>query len=131
MTPATSTHPITVFDVHRVRRDFPILGQAIHGKPLVYLDNAATTQKPKAVIDAMVRSYSEDNANIHRGVHLLSERATQAYEESRSKVQKFLNAAHAREIIFVRGTTEAINLVAQTFGRARIGPGDAVLITEM
>ncbi len=119
------------FDVQKIRRDFPILGQKIHGKPLVYLDNAATTQKPQAVIDAMVRSYAEDNANIHRGVHLLSERATRAYEEARIKVQKFLNAADLREIIFVRGTTEAINLVAQTFGRANIGTGDEVLITEM
>src|SRR6186997_781026 len=131
MTPATSTHPITPFDVAKVRRDFPILGQRIHGKPLVYLDNAATTQKPQAVIDAMVRSYAEDNANIHRGVHLLSERATRAYEEAREKVQKFLNAPDQREIIFVRGTTEAINLVAQTFGRANIGKGDEVLVTEM
>jgi len=119
------------FDVQKIRRDFPILGQKIHGKPLVYLDNAATTQKPQAVIDAMVRSYAEDNANIHRGVHLLSERATRAYEESRIKVQKFLNAADLREIIFVRGTTEAINMVAQTFGRANIGTGDEVLISEM
>ena len=131
MTPATSTHPITAFDVHRVRRDFPILGQTIHGKPLVYLDNAATTQKPQAVIDAMVRSYAEDNANIQRGVHLLSERATQAYELAREKVQHFLNAAQSREIIFVRGTTEAINLVAATYGRAHVGKDDEVLITEM
>jgi cysteine desulfurase/selenocysteine lyase len=121
----------SVFDVQRIRRDFPILKQRIHGKPLVYLDNAATTQKPQAVIDAMVRSYAEDNANIHRGVHLLSERATQAYEEARVKVQKFLNAPQSREIIFVRGTTEGINLVAQTFGRANIRKGDEVLITEM
>jgi len=121
----------TAFDVQKVRRDFPILNQRVHGKPLVYLDNAATTQKPQAVIDAMVRSYAEDNANIHRGVHLLSERATRAYEEAREKVRGFLNAPDAREIIFVRGTTEAINLVAQTFGRANIGKGDEVLITEM
>jgi cysteine desulfurase/selenocysteine lyase len=121
----------SAFDVQRIRRDFPILAQRIHGKPLVYLDNAATTQKPQSVIDAMVRSYAVDNANIHRGVHLLSERATQAYEEARIKVQKFLNAANPREIIFVRGTTEAINLVAQTFGRANLGSGDEVLITEM
>jgi len=119
------------FDVQNIRRDFPILGRTIHGKPLVYLDNAATTQKPQAVIDAMVRSYAEDNANIHRGVHLLSERATRAYEDSREKVRTFLNAADHREIIFVRGTTEAINLVAQTFGRANITQGDEVLITEM
>jgi len=119
------------FDVQKLRRDFPILSQKIHGKPLVYLDNAATTQKPQAVIDAMVRSYAEDNANIHRGVHLLSERATRAYEDARVKVQGFLNAPDLREIIFVRGTTEAINLVAQTFGRANIGKGDEVLVTEM
>src|SRR5687767_7836568 len=119
------------FDVQKIRRDFPILSQKIHGKPLVYLDNAATTQKPQAVIDAMVRSYTEDNANIHRGVHLLSERATRAYEEAREKVRKYLNAASSREIVFVRGTTEAINLVAQTFGRANVGRGDEVLITEM
>jgi cysteine desulfurase / selenocysteine lyase len=121
----------SAFDVQRIRRDFPILTQRIHGKALVYLDNAATTQKPQSVIDAMVRSYAVDNANVHRGVHLLSERATQAYEEARIKVQKFLNAANPREIIFVRGTTEAINLVAQTFGRVNLGKGDEVLITEM
>jgi cysteine desulfurase/selenocysteine lyase len=121
----------SAFDVQQVRCDFPILSRRVHGKPLVYLDNAATTQKPQVVIDAMVRSYAEDNANIHRGVHLLSERATRAYEESRDKVRKFLNAASSREIIFVRGTTEAINLVAQTFGRANIGRGDEVLVTEM
>jgi cysteine desulfurase/selenocysteine lyase len=121
----------SAFDVQRIRQDFPILNQKIHGKPLVYLDNAATTQKPQAVIDAMVRSYAEDNANIHRGVHLLSERATRAYEEARVKVQTFLNAPDAREVIFVRGTTEAINLVAQTFGRVNIGKGDEVIVTEM
>ena len=128
---STNTGVASAFDVQRVRRDFPILNQRVHGKPLVYLDNAATTQKPQAVIDAMIRSYAEENANIHRGVHLLSERATRAYEEARAKVQKFLNAPDSREIIFVRGTTEAINLVAQTFGRANIGRGDEVLITEM
>jgi cysteine desulfurase/selenocysteine lyase len=126
-----SSNVASAFDVQRIRRDFPILNQRIHGKPLVYLDNAATTQKPRSVIDAMVRSYAEDNANIHRGVHLLSERATRAYEDAREKVQKFLNAPSSREIIFVRGTTEAINLVAQTFGRANVGKGDQVLITEM
>ena len=131
MTFATSSRPVTAFDVQRVRRDFPILRQTIHGKPLVYLDNAATTQKPQAVIDAMVRSYAEDNANIHRGVHLLSVRATQAYELAREKVQHFLNAAESREIIFVRGTTEAINLVAATYGRSHVAKGDEVLITEM
>jgi cysteine desulfurase/selenocysteine lyase len=125
------TNVTSAFDVQKVRRDFPILNQRVHGKPLVYLDNAATTQKPLAVIDAMVKSYAQENANIHRGVHLLSERATRAYEEARAKVQRFLNAANAREIIFVRGTTEAINLVAQTFGRANFGRGDEVLVTEM
>ncbi|HEV3214462.1 MAG TPA: cysteine desulfurase [Vicinamibacterales bacterium] len=134
MTVVVSSRPVSVsgvFDVQRVRRDFPILSQKIHGKPLVYLDNAATTQKPQAVIDAMVRSYAQDNANIHRGVHLLSERATQAYELAREKVQHFLNAASSREIVFVRGTTEAINLVAQTYGRAHVGRDDEVLLTEM
>ena len=125
------TKVASAFDVQKVRRDFPILNQRVHGKPLVYLDNAATTQKPQAVIDAMVRSYAEDNANIHRGVHLLSERATRAYEEAREKVRRFLNAPDVREIVFVRGTTEAINLVAQTFGRAKVGRGDEVLVTEM
>jgi cysteine desulfurase/selenocysteine lyase len=121
----------SAFDVLKIRQDFPILRQRVHGKSLVYLDNAATTQKPQSVIDAMVRSYAEDNANIHRGVHLLSERATQAYEEAREKVQRFINAPSPREIIFVRGTTEGINLVAQTFGRANLSSGDEVLITEM
>ena len=128
---STNTTIARAFDVEKLRRDFPILRQKIHGKPLVYLDNAATTQKPQAVIDAMVRSYAEDNANIHRGVHLLSERATRAYEDAREKVRRFLHAPDPREIIFVRGTTEAINMVAQTFGRANIGKGDEVLVTEM
>ncbi|MEK7798639.1 MAG: aminotransferase class V-fold PLP-dependent enzyme, partial [Acidobacteriota bacterium] len=121
----------TAFDVRSVRQDFPILHQSVFGKPLVYLDNAATAQKPKAVIDALVRYYTQDNANIHRGLHQLSERATAAYEETRSKVRRFLNAAEDREIVFVRGTTEAINLVAQSYGRSHLGPGDEVLITTM
>jgi cysteine desulfurase/selenocysteine lyase len=123
--------PGSIFDVQRVRKDFPILSGRVHGKPLVYLDNAATTQKPQAVIDAMVKSYAEDNANIHRGVHLLSERATLAYEDARTRLQRFLNAASPREIVFVRGTTEAINLVAGTYGRTHVGRGDEVLISEM
>ena len=118
-------------DVERVRADFPILGQEIYGKPLVYLDSAATSQKPRAVIDAIAKYYLRDNANVHRGVHLLSERATQAYEGARGKVQRFINAAHDHEIVFVRGTTEAINLVAQTYGRRRVQAGDEILITEM
>lgn len=119
------------FDPYAVRGDFPILRQKIRGRPLVYLDNAATTQKPRAVLDAIRHYYEEDNANIHRGVHTLSERATRKYEEARAKVQRLLNAAEAREIVFVRGTTEAINLVAQSFGRQNVGPGDEVLITHM
>jgi cysteine desulfurase/selenocysteine lyase len=119
------------FDVARVRRDFPILRQKIHGKPLVYLDNAATSQKPQVVIDTLSRFYTEDNSNVHRGVHLLSQRATQEYEAARHKLQRFLNAAEAREIIFVRGTTEGINLVAQTYGRRHVGPGDEVIISHM
>jgi cysteine desulfurase / selenocysteine lyase len=119
------------FDVRRVREDFPILDQKVYGKPLVYLDNAATSQKPRAVIDALTRYYEHDNANIHRGLHALSERATAAYEEARSRLRRFVNAAHDREIVFVRGTTEAINLVAQTYGRAHVGAGDEVLITAL
>jgi cysteine desulfurase/selenocysteine lyase len=131
----TEFHPLAPadrgYDVQRVRRDFPILAQKVHGKPLVYLDNAATTQKPKQVLDAIVRYYSEDNANVHRGVHQLSERATEAYEHARGIAQRFLNAARRDEIIFVRGTTEAINLVAQTYGRRNVLAGDEVIITAM
>jgi cysteine desulfurase / selenocysteine lyase len=119
------------FDVDRVRRDFPVLDQKVHGKPLVYLDNAATTQKPLAVMDAIENYYRQDNSNIHRGVHALSERATEAYEKVRVAAQQFLNAADSKEIIFVRGTTEGINLVAQTYGRKNVGSGDEVLITAM
>jgi cysteine desulfurase/selenocysteine lyase len=119
------------FDVTRIREDFPILNKNIRGKKLVYLDNAATSQKPQAVIDAMTRYYEEENSNIHRGVHYLSDRATQAYEEARAKVQHFLNASRLQEIVFVRGTTEGINLVAQSFGRANVQAGDEVLITGL
>ena len=119
------------FDVDTIRQDFPILNQLVHGKPLVYLDNAATIQKPKTVVEAMKRYYSTDNSNIHRGVHLLSERATKEYEEARVKVQGFINAAQAKEVIFVRGTTEAINLVANSYGRANVKAGDEVVITAM
>jgi cysteine desulfurase/selenocysteine lyase len=119
------------YDVQRIRADFPILSEKIHGKPLVYLDNAATSQKPKSVIEAIQRYYEHENSNIHRGVHFLSERATEDYEKARSKVQTFLNAAHASEIIFVRGATEGINLVAQTYGRVNVRAGDEVLITAI
>jgi cysteine desulfurase/selenocysteine lyase len=119
------------FDVKRIREDFPILKQKVHGKPLVYLDNAATSQKPAKVIDAILRFYTQDCSNVHRGVHLLSERATEAYEGARIKIQRFLNAPDSREIVFVRGTTEGINLVAQSYGRQNVKAGDEVLITAM
>ena len=119
------------FDVDRLRRDFPILSETVYGKPLVYLDSAATSQKPKRVIEAMVRFFFKENANVHRGVHYLSERATEEYEGARAKLQRFLNAEHAHEIIFVRGTTEAVNLVAQTYGKTHVGEGDEILITAM
>ena len=119
------------FDVERIRQDFPILGEKVRGKPLVYLDNAATSQKPQVVIDTVHRFLSTYNSNVHRGVHQLSERATEAYEQARQKVQRFINAAESREIIFVRGTTEAINLVAQSYGRERIRAGDEIVISGM
>jgi cysteine desulfurase/selenocysteine lyase len=119
------------YDVSRVRTDFPALHQSIRGKPLVYLDNAATTQKPQAVIDALVHYYTFDNSNVHRGVHTLSARATEAYEGARKKVASYINAAEPAEIIFVRGTTEGINLVARSFTRCCIDRGDEVLISAM
>jgi len=118
-------------DASLLRRDFPILQRQIHGRSLAYLDNAATTQKPRSVIDRVEHYYAEENANIHRGVHLLSECATDAYESARGTACRFLNAAKPTEIIFVRGSTEAINLVAQTYGRAHVGPGDEIVISEM
>ena len=118
-------------DVTAIRKDFPILAQQVHGKPLIYLDNAATSQKPKCVIEALTRFYQMDNANIHRGVHQLSERSTQSYEAARGKVQRFLNAANTREIIFVRSATEGINLVAQTYGRTHVSAGDEIVISAM
>jgi cysteine desulfurase/selenocysteine lyase len=130
MASVVSTHR-PALDVAAIRREFPILRQRIHGKPLVYLDNAATTQKPQIVLDALTRYYGEENANVHRGVHSLSGRATDSYEAARESVRRFLNAADAREIIFVRGTTEGINLVARTYGRAHVGAGDEVVISEM
>ena len=121
----------TGFDVESARADFPILQKKVHGRPLAYLDNAATTQKPRAVIGAISRYYEGTNSNVHRGVHYLSEQATNEYEGVRKTAQKFLNAADPREIIFVRGTTEAINLVAQSYGRANLQVGDEILITGM
>ncbi len=119
------------FDVDRIRADFPILRQEIRGKPLVYLDNAATTQKPQTVIDAISHFYMSDCANIHRGVHELSRRATESYEGARQKLQTFLNAKESKEIVFVRGATEGINLVAQSFVKPRLEPGDEILISAM
>jgi cysteine desulfurase/selenocysteine lyase len=124
-------NPNGAFDPMKVREDFPILKQKVRDKPLVYLDNAATSQKPLSVIETVERYYREDNANIHRGVHMLSERATDLYESARKKVQAFLNAANSEEIIFTRGTTESINLVANSFGRKNFKEGDEILITHM
>ena len=128
--PASARQPAS-FDVAAIRQDFPILSRRVHGKPLVYLDNAATTQKPQAVNDRVTKYYTEENANIHRGVHWLSERATEAYEEARAVVARFLHARESSDIVFVRGATEAINLVAQTYGRAHVGRGDEIVISEM
>jgi len=122
---------MTNFPVEKIRADFPILAEKIRNKPLVYFDNAATCQKPQAVIDSMVHLYSHDYANIHRGVHTLSMRSTDLFEGARTKVKDFINAASEKEIIFVRGATEAINLVAQTYGKANIKPSDEILITAM
>ena len=123
--------PDAVWDVERVRQDFPALHQQVHGKPLVYLDNAATSQKPQAVIDALVAYYRCDNANVHRGVHLLSERATEAYEGARVRIQRHLNAASMQEIVFVRQATEGINLVMASFGRRFVGAGDEIVISAL
>ena len=119
------------FDVEGLRADFPILNQEVHGKPLVYLDNAATSQKPRRVINTIARYYELDNANVHRAVHTLAGRATFAYERARGKVHKFLNAPDMHQIIFTRGTTESVNLAAQSYGRANLKAGDEILLTEM
>ena len=119
------------FDVKKIRNDFPILHQIINGKPLIYLDNAATSQKPKNVIDAIETYYREYNSNIHRGVHTLSENATETYELSRLKIKNFINANSTKEIVFVRGATEAINLVAQSLGRDSLNENDEIIITEL
>jgi len=123
--------PLPLFDVGRVREDFPALRQSVNGKPLIWLDNAATTHKPQAVIDATSQFYGRDNSNIHRAAHALAARATELYEGGREKVQHFLGAADAREVVFVRGATEAINLVAQTFGKKFVGSGGEILLTTM
>ena len=121
----------TNFDVNSVRDDFPILKQQVNGNRLVYLDNGATSQKPQAVIDAIVEYYATTNSNVHRGVHTMSQQATDAYEGARSKVRKFLNASKDKEIIFTRNTTEGVNLVAHSYGRKNIGPGDDIIVSNM
>ena len=125
------TTPFTDVELARIRADFPVLDQKVHGRPLVYLDSAASTQKPRAVIDAVSRLYAEDYANVHRGVYQLAERATRAFEAGREAVRRLLGAPEAREVVLLRGTTEAINLVASSWGRANVGPGDEILITAM
>jgi len=136
--PETVTTPVENADrpplaseVRAIRRDFPILDQTVNGHPLAYLDNAATSQKPQAVIDAVQRFYSVNNSNVSRGVHTLAERATEEYEKARAAVRHFINAPHSNEIVFVRGVTEAVNLVAASYGRSRVGPGDEIVISEM
>jgi cysteine desulfurase/selenocysteine lyase len=121
----------TNFDIEKIRNDFPILHQKVHGKPLVYLDNAATTQKPQVVIDTLINYYSSVNSNVHRGVHYLSETATKEYEASRKIIQNFINAKSTEEIIFTRGTTESINLIASSYGRTNLKEGDEILISTM
>ena len=128
---AKTRAPSGTFDVMRLREDFPILKLKVHGKPLVYLDNGATSQKPQAVIDTLNRYYSLENSNIHRGVHCLSEQATTAYEAARGKIREFINAGLDKQIIFVRGTTEAINLVAQCYGRSFLKAGDEIIVSAM
>ena len=137
MRPARATAPAPArpdagdFPVEAIRQDFPILSRTVRGKPLVYLDNAATTQKPRQVMDALNDYYRRYNSNIHRGVHTLSEQATGAYETARGKIRAFINAASDKEVIFTRGTTEGINLVAQSYGRSRLAPGDEIIVSEM
>ena len=125
-------HPAPApLDVEAVRRDFPVLGRSVHGKPLCYLDNAASSQRPRAVIDSISRYYENSHANVHRGVHALSQEATDLFEGARESVRRFVNAASTREIVFVRGTTEAVNLVAQSWGRPRLQPGDEIVVSHL
>ncbi|MEM9673868.1 MAG: cysteine desulfurase [Bacteroidota bacterium] len=121
----------TQFDIDQIRQDFPILHQEVNGRPLIYLDNAATTQKPQSVIDALTHYYEKDNANIHRGIHTLAERATAAFEETRQAIHRFINSNEPEEIVFTKGTTDGINLVASTFGRMNVQEGDEIIISAM
>src|ERR1044072_8908284 len=127
----TTTAAAAAWDVERVREDFPVLGQTVNGKPLVYLDNAASAQVPRIVIESGAKNLREEHSNIHRGVHYLSQRATSAYEGAREKVKRFINAREARECIFVRGVTEGINLVMNAYGRKFVGEGDEIVVSEM
>jgi cysteine desulfurase/selenocysteine lyase len=131
LSPSSTVSNSPGFDIERVRSDFPLLHDTVHGKPLVFLDNAATSQKPQVVIDTLARYYQHQNANIHRGVYTLSQDATEAFEAARKKVARFINAPESREVIFTRGTTESINLVASSLGRSRLKPGDEILVTAM
>lgn len=126
-----NTIATTRLDMERIRTQFPVLNQQVNGKPLIYLDNAATNQKPKRVIEALSHYYEKDNANIHRGIHTLAERATKAYEATRHAMQEFINAKHVEEIIFTRGVTESINLVAASYGRTFLKKGDEVIISGL
>ncbi len=128
---SASVEPESTFNINRIRRDFPILGREVRGKPLIYFDTAASAQRPLAVIDAVNNFYREHNANVHRGVHTLSQEATDLYEGGRRKLAQFINAPSEREVIFTRGTTESINLVAQSFLRPKLKPGDEILVTHM
>src|SRR6266487_1360704 len=130
-TTARPAQPMSKVDWQSLRNDFPILDQKVHGHPLLYFDNAATTQKPRAVLDTLRHYYEKDNANVHRGIHELSNRATTAYEAARARAAKFINARSADEIVFTRGTTEGINLIAHSWGGRNLKPGDKILLTEM
>jgi len=128
--PATQKAP-NLLDIDKIRNDFPILHQEVNGKPLAFLDNAASSQRPRQVIDAISDYYLKDHANIHRGIHTLSQRATSSYEEARAKIVSFINAKNEKEVVFVRGATEAINLVASSYGRANFGEGDEIMLSDM
>jgi len=131
MTKGDRAAAASIFDVYQVRADFPILEQRVNGYPLVYLDNGATSQKPRSVIDAIVNYYTTENSNVHRGVHTLSQQATEDYEGARAKIRRFINAGDDREIIFTRNTTEGINLVAHSYARQNVGPGDDIIVSNM
>ena len=128
---ALRSPPQAPFDLQRIRKDFPILGLTVHGRPLAYLDNAASAQMPRQVLDRLIRYQTREHANIHRAVHTLSETATAAYEGARANVQRFINAREEREVVYTRGTTDAINLVMHGYGRAFLGEGDEVILSQL